>query len=98
MTHLPSKLLTKSAQVIDNYNTRLIEDQLKNKSIQKIRPPRFTSFTMQLEPYNLKKAYSLEILNDINIKSVFFQTESIIKLFALEKYVIILTAKRLICV
>jgi hypothetical protein len=53
---------------------------------------------MQLEPYNLKKAYSLEILNDINLKSVFFQTESIIKLFALEKYVIILTAKRLICV
>jgi hypothetical protein len=64
--------------------------------VQKIRPPRFTSFTMQLEPYSLKKAYALEILNDINLNML--QSETIQKLFTMDKYVIILTAKRIICV
>lgn len=51
---------------------------------------------MQLEPYSLKKAYALEILNDINLNML--QSETIQKLFTMDKYVIILTAKRIICV
>ena len=82
-------------QVIDSMNTRLIEEQMKLHS-SKIRPPRFTSFTMQLEAYNLKKAFAIEILNDINLNLV--QSESIQKLYTMEHYVIIFTAKRIICV
>lgn len=51
---------------------------------------------MQLETYSYKKAYALEILNEINLNV--FQSESIQKLFNIGKYVIIFTAKRLICV
>lgn len=51
---------------------------------------------MQLEPYNLKKAFALEILNDINLNML--QTETIQKLYTMDKYVIIFTAKRIICV
>jgi hypothetical protein len=76
-------------------NTRLIEEQLKLQA-HKIRPPRFTSFTLQLEPYSYKKAYALEILNEINMNV--FQSETIQKLFNIGKYVIIFTAKRLIYV
>lgn len=76
-------------------NTRLIEERLKLQ-VQKSRPPRFTSFTMQLEPYSLKKALALEILNDINLNML--QTETIHKLYTMDKYVIIFTAKRIICV
>jgi hypothetical protein len=46
-------------------NTRLIEEH-KRHQLHKIRPPRFTSFTMELEPYSLKKAHALEVLNEIN--------------------------------
>ena len=35
-----------------------------------MRPPRFVSFTMELEPYNKKKAFALEILNDINLNVI----------------------------
>ena len=51
---------------------------------------------MQLEPYSLKKALALEILNDINLNML--QTETIHKLYTMDKYVIIFTAKRIICV
>lgn len=76
-------------------NNRILEEQNRMQA-QKIRPPRFTSFTMQIEPYNLKKAFALEKLNDINLNML--QAETIIKLYTLEHYVVIFTAKRVICV
>jgi hypothetical protein len=51
---------------------------------------------MQLEPYSQKKAFALEILNEINLNV--HQTESIQKLITVDKYVLIFTAKRIICV
>jgi hypothetical protein len=51
---------------------------------------------MQLEAYSLKKAFALQILNDINLNLL--QTENIQKLYTLEHFVVIFTAKRLICV
>jgi hypothetical protein len=51
---------------------------------------------MQLEPYNKKKADALKTLNDINMNVV--QSESIQKLFEMDRYVFIFTAKRIICV
>ncbi len=63
----------------------------------KIRPPRFTSFTMQVEPYNLKKAICLEILNEINFTQV-VNKENIQKFYVFGNYAIIFTGKRLICV
>ena len=51
---------------------------------------------MQIEPYNLKKAFALEKLNDINLNVL--QAETILKLYTLEYYVVIFTAKRVICV
>jgi len=51
---------------------------------------------MQLETYSLKKAFALEKLNDINLNMLY--TESILKLYTLEHYVILITAKRVICV
>ena len=66
LLYVPKRIITSSAQVIDNMNTRLIEEQMRMQA-HKVRPPRFTSFTMQLEPYSLKKAYALEILNEINL-------------------------------
>jgi hypothetical protein len=95
ITYIPRVLVNSSAQVIDNMNTRLIEEQQKLQA-QKIRPPRFTSSTMQLETYSLKKAYALEKLNDINLNML--QTESILKLYTLDHYVVLITAKRIICV
>ena len=41
----------------------------------KVRPPRFVSFTMELEPYSQKKAFALEILNEINLSV--YETETI---------------------
>lgn len=66
------------------------------KGIEKIRPPRFVSFTMELEPYSKKKAFALEILNDINLNV--FETETIQKMYTLSSHVVIITAKRIICV
>ena len=40
---------------------------IRTQSALKVRPPRFVSFTMELEPYSKKKAFALEILNDINL-------------------------------
>ena len=51
---------------------------------------------MQIEPYSLKKAYAMEILNEINLAE--YQTESIESLYSLSRYVVIITAKRIICV
>ena len=64
--------------------------------IAKVRPPRFVSFTMELEPYSKKKAFALEILNDINLNV--FETETIQKLYTMNAHVIIITGKRIICV
>jgi len=95
ITYIPKVLVNSSAQVIDNMNTRLIEEQEKRQA-HTIRYPRFTSSTMQLEPYNHKKAYALKKLNDINLNML--QTESILKLYTLDHYVVLVTAKRIICV
>jgi hypothetical protein len=62
----------------------------------KVRPPRFVSFSQELEPYSFRKAYSLEILNDINLNVL--ESEAIQKLYTLSKHVLIFTGKRLICV
>lgn len=63
---------------------------------EKIRPPRFVSFNLELEPYNYKKAYALDRLNDINLKV--FEAETIQKVFEIRENVLIITGKRLICV
>ena len=63
---------------------------------EKIRPPRFVSFNMELEPYSYRKAYALEVLNDINLN--YFESEMISKLFTVGKNELIFTGKRLICV
>lgn len=91
LTSMPRNVLHQ----LDDMNTRLIEEQLRMQA-QRVRQPRFTSFTMQLEPYNKKKADALKTLNDINMNVV--QSESIQKLFEMDKYVFIFTAKRVICV
>jgi len=44
----------------------------------------------------LRKAYSLEVLNDINLNVL--ESESIEKLFMIKKNTLIFTGKRLICV
>ena len=51
---------------------------------------------MELEPYSKKKAFALEILNDINLNV--FETETIHKLYTMNAHVIIITGKRIICV
>ena len=71
---------------------------MEGKIIQKIRPPRFTSQTMELEPYNLKKAICLELLERINLKASNNQPESITELFEFGQYIIIETERRFICV
>jgi hypothetical protein len=72
-------------------------DEFSNKiPVTKVRPPRFVSFTMELEPYSKKKAYALEKLNEINLNV--FQTETIQKLYNMSAHVVIITGKRIICV
>jgi hypothetical protein len=63
---------------------------------RKIRPPRFVSFTMELEPYSSKKAFALEILNDINLN--YYEAENIQHMYTLSSHSVILTGKRIICV
>lgn len=94
LTYIPNSLISNSSKLIDNMNTSIKQKQ----KVLKIRPPRFTSFTLELEAYNLKKAISLEILNEINQSSALFERETILKLFVMGRYVLIFTAKRLICV
>ena len=62
----------------------------------KIRPPRFVSFTLELEPYSIKKAYALEVLNNINFNML--GTETINQTYTLNKNELIFTGKRIICV
>jgi len=62
----------------------------------KVRPPRFVSFTMELEPYSKKKAFALEILNDINLNVA--ESEAIHQLYSMNAHVVIITGKRIICV
>lgn len=69
------------------------DDQTTQK---KVRPPRFVSFTMELEPYSKKKAFALERLNDINLNVI--EAETIIKLYEMSQTVVIITRKRIICV
>lgn len=47
---------------------------IRTQMIVKVRPPRFVSFTMELEPYSKKKAFALEILNDINLHVIESET------------------------
>ena len=51
---------------------------------------------MELEPYNKKKAYALEILNDINLNVI--EAENIRQLYTMSQNVVIITGKRIICV
>ena len=51
---------------------------------------------MELEPYSKKKAFALEILNDINLNV--FETETIHRLYTMNAHVVIITGKRIICV
>ena len=61
-----------------------------------MRPPRFVSFRMELEPYNEQKAIALQVLNDINLDV--FVAETIEKVYTFKRNSLILTGKRLICV
>lgn len=74
----------------------MIKDEELYKAYSKIRPPRFVSFTMELEPYSKKKAFALEILNEINLNVV--EAEAIQKLYTMSWAVVIITGKRIICV
>ena len=51
---------------------------------------------MELEPYSQKKAFALEILNEINLSV--YETETIQKLYTMNAHVVIITGKRIICV
>ena len=75
-------------------NVLLDEDD--QTALKKVRPPRFVSFTMELEPYSKKKAFALERLNDINLNVI--EAETIIKLYEMSQTVVIITRKRIICV
>ena len=74
----------------------LPEDYSESQTLKKVRPPRFVSFTMELEPYSKKKAFALEILNEINLNV--FEAETIQKLYTMSAHVVIITGKRIICV
>jgi len=94
VTYIPIKTLEGSHYLFN----RFLPDEVtkQKKGVEKIRPPRFVSFTMELEPYSKKKAFALEILNDINLNV--FETETIQKMYTLSSHVVIITAKRIICV
>jgi hypothetical protein len=51
---------------------------------------------MELEPYSKKKAFVLQILNDINLNV--FEAETIQKMYNLNNHTVIITGKRIICV
>jgi hypothetical protein len=51
---------------------------------------------MELEPYSKKKAFALEILNEINLNVI--EAETIQKLYTMSQNVVIVTGKRIICV
>ena len=74
-------------------NENLQEDRDRVKA-NKIRPPRFVNFRMELESYNEQKALALQILNDINLNV--FVSETIDRIFDFHWNTLILTGKRLI--
>ncbi len=74
----------------------MLLDEDVPRQLQKVRPPRFVSFTMELEPYSKKKAFALEILNEINLNVI--EAETIQKLYTMSQTVVIITGKRIICV
>ncbi|CDW86490.1 UNKNOWN [Stylonychia lemnae] len=76
-------------------NNQLSEEEAQTR-VLKVRPPRFVSFRMELESYNLQKALALEILNDINLNV--FENEMIQKVFSFKFNSFIFTGKRFICV
>lgn len=84
-----------STKALENLNAQIIEENISSKAA-KIRPPRFVSFTMELEPYSQRKAYALEVLNEINLNV--FETETIHKIYMFSKNTLISTGKRIICV
>ena len=51
---------------------------------------------MHLEPYSSKKAIAMQKLISINLNVI--QTESVLRIYSLDQYVIVFTPKRLICV
>jgi hypothetical protein len=73
-----------------------LQDDDAPRVAQKVRPPRFVSFTLELEPYSKKKAFALEILNEINLNVI--EAETIQKLYTMSQNVVIITGKRIICV
>jgi hypothetical protein len=64
------------AKGIEKINEKLKDDRRKE---EKVRPPRFVNFRMELEPYNEQKALALQILNDINLNML--TSETIDKIF-----------------
>ena len=92
---VPRKIFQTSSIVFNSF----IPDEISRNRANlptKVRPPRFVSFTMELEPYSKKKAFALEILNDINLNV--FETETIHRLYTMNAHVVIITGKRIICV
>lgn len=70
IVYIPKKLIQTSAGLLNIF----LQDEDAPHTIQKIRPPRFVSFTMELEPYSKKKAFALEILNEINLNVIEAET------------------------
>mmetsp|Transcript_11977 Transcript_11977/g.15306 ORF Transcript_11977/g.15306 Transcript_11977/m.15306 type:complete len:122 (-) Transcript_11977:952-1317(-) len=92
---LPRKILDTGKLMLSSF----IPDEIgrsRASAIMKVRPPRFVSFTMELEPYSKKKAFALEILNDINLNVA--ESEAIHQLYSMNAHVVIITGKRIICV
>ena len=96
LTFLPKQLYRSSGLALSRLNEQFLLEEKQTVSVSKVRPPRFVSFRMELEPYNEQKALALQILNDINLSV--FQTETIDKVFSFKYNSFILTGKRLICV
>jgi len=61
-----------------------------------VRPTRYFGFRRELEPYDKKKAFVLQILNDINLNV--YEAEAIQKMYNLNNHTVIITGKRIICV
>jgi hypothetical protein len=95
VSYIPRKILQTGVFM---FNSVLPDEITRSRANMptKVRPPRFVSFTMELEPYSKKKAFALEILNDINLNV--FETETIQKLYTMNAHVVIITGKRVICV
>jgi len=77
IVYIPKKIIQTSAGLLNI----ILHEEDTPRTIQKIRPPRFVSFTMELEPYSKKKAFALEILNEINLNVI--EAETIQKLYTM---------------